>query len=197
MNTQRSQASTLAIALLIAGLVIIVGLGAPICYATDPAPPYNETVVEERLDNIEKMLVEMREVVDDIKYGLFGARVIHRPSTTPDPVTNETDVVIIVTDPLEGLNLRIDYLDTSLQDLTEELSILQTAYDEHLGLYNVVVEDLYSEIDALIFKQSKLRTNIRYVQFATVVMAVVMIFGGWAITKDLTAEIRKTSEARK
>ena len=214
----KRQVSGIAIALLMMGLVIGVGS----CYATDPEdlpwsnetdiiilPWNNETAVEERLDDIEKMLEEMRGVIYEIKYGLFGARVIKTPITPepitnetdviilPEPVTNETDVVIIVTDPLEGLNLRIDYLDTSLQDLTEEFSILQTAYDEHLGLYNVVVEDLYSEIDALIFKQSKLRTNIRYVQFATVVMAIVMVFGGWAITKDLAAEIRKTSEARK
>lgn len=203
MSNQR-QVSTFAIVLLMASLVIGVWLSAPTCYATDPAPPYNETEVEERLDNIEKMLEEMRGVIYEIKYGLFGARVIKTPITPepitnetdviilPEPVTNETDVVIIVTDPLEELNLRIDYLDTSLQDLTEELFILQADYGAHLGLYNEIIEDLYSKIDTLtkanqkigylendiqtlIFKQSKLQTNFFRIAIVTAVTAVTVI----------------------
>ncbi len=49
---------------------------------------------------------------------------------------------IIITDPLEELNLRIDYLNTSLQDLTREFFLLQTAY-------NVDVDELNSTIDTM------------------------------------------------
>jgi len=49
---------------------------------------------------------------------------------------------IIITDPLEELNLRIDYLNTNLQDLTREFFILQTAY-------NVDVDELNSTIDTM------------------------------------------------
>jgi tetrahydromethanopterin S-methyltransferase subunit B len=49
---------------------------------------------------------------------------------------------IIITDPLEELNLRIDYLDTTLQNLTTEFFLLQTDY-------NADVEELNSKIDAL------------------------------------------------
>jgi hypothetical protein len=69
MNSQR-QVSTFAIALLMAGLVIGIGLSVSTCYATEPEdlPWSNET------------------------------DVIILPPPPPLPITNETDPVIIVTD---------------------------------------------------------------------------------------------------
>ena len=49
---------------------------------------------------------------------------------------------IIISDPLEELNLKIDYLNTTLQNLATEFFLLQTDYV-------VDVEELNSKIDAL------------------------------------------------
>ena len=72
MNSQR-QVSTFAIALLMAGLVIGIGLSVSTCYATEPEdlPWSNET------------------------------DVIILPPPPPLPITNETDPVIIVTDDIQ------------------------------------------------------------------------------------------------
>jgi len=62
MNNQRVRVSILT-TLLMAGLAINM---VPMCYATEPEPSYNETAVEERLDNIEKLIAEMTDMVDNI-----------------------------------------------------------------------------------------------------------------------------------
>ena len=205
MNTQRGQVSVFAITLLMASLVIGVCLSVPTCYATDPVPPYNETAVEERLDNIEKMVEEMRGVIYEIKYGLFGARVIKTPVTPepitnetdviilPEPVTNETDVVIDELDPLaQELNLRIDFLSTNLHDLRMELSSLQSVDRAH----KEEVEELSSKIAAmettldeqieyLENKISRLQNTILYVSIVT---AVIVIIGTIVLVRKGMAE---------
>jgi hypothetical protein len=75
---------------------------------------------------------------------------------SPVPVNNETDVVIIVVDPLEELNMKIKFLNTHLQDLIMEFSPLQMA---HLDLteevyriqtaYTVDMEELNAKIDLM------------------------------------------------
>ncbi len=198
MISRRSRVSTFAIALLMVGLVTGVWLSAPICYGTDPVPPYNETAVEERLDNLEKMLVEMRGVIYEIKYGLFGARVIKTPITPesitnetdviilPEPVTNETDVVIIVTDPLEELNLRIEFLSTNLHDLRMELSSLQSvdrAHKEEVEELNSKIAAMETTLDEQIEylenKVSRLQNTIAYVCIGTgiiVILCAIILF---------------------
>ena len=115
----------------------------------------------------------------------------------PLPITNETDPVIIVTDALEELNLRIDDLDTTLQDLSGELINLRTAYDDlqdadaHLKSdqiheYEQIVEleqalETYSyevneQIETLENKISNLQTNILYACIATAIIAILGAF---------------------
>jgi hypothetical protein len=90
----------------------------------------------------------------------------------PWPVTNETDVVIIVTDPLEELYEQIDYLNTDLQALTTEFFLLQTDY-------NVEVEELNSKIDTLEatleIKTSRLQATIM-LSFIAIAASVICGF---------------------
>ena len=101
----------------------------------------------------------------------------HLPPS-PVPVNNETDVVIIVVDPLEELNMKIKFLNTHLQDLIMEFSPLQMA---HLDLteevyriqtaYTVDMEELNAKIDAL---EANLEIKTSRLQ-ATILLAFIAI----------------------
>lgn len=117
--------------------------------------------------------------------GLTGTFMVIPPD--PLPITNETDPVIIVTDALEELNLKIDYLNTNLQDLTKEFFSLQTDY-------NVDVDELNSKIDTmettletysnevneqikyLENKISNLQTTILYACIATAIIVTLCVY---------------------
>ena len=194
MNSQRGQVSTFAIAMLMVGLVIGVGLSAPTCYATEPpvlpwsnetdviifpSPPlppffsdFNITPTEivlgedliisfviENTNNQSITWMSTNRIGDitqiiEIKLENYESKLIwyriipHAAGEYDvwiDGMTGTFRVIsteIIITDPLEELNLRIDYLNTNLQDLTKEFFILQTAY-------NVDVDELNSKIDTM------------------------------------------------
>jgi len=112
---------------------------------------------------------------------------------------------IIITDPLEELNLKIDNLNTNLQDLTKEFFSLQTAYNVDVDelnskidtmetTLNVDVDELNSKIDtmettletysnevneqieSLENKISNLQTTILYACIATAIIAILGAF---------------------
>jgi len=177
-----------------ASLVISVWLGAPTCYATDSASPYNETAVEERLDNIEETLAEMRGVIYEIKYGLFGARVIKTPITTepatnetddiilpiPDTVTNETDIVIVELEPVaQELNLRMDRIDAefvSLQDDIEQaFNFIDDVLAENIEEVDEQFDEVNEQIENLENKVSRLQNTIVYVGIVTAVIVILSV----------------------
>jgi len=85
-------------------------------------------------------------------------------TTTPEP------------DPLEELNLKIDYLNTNLQDLTREFFLLQTDYNVDVEELNSKSEYLNSKIESLENKISSLQTTILYACIATAIIAIVGAF---------------------
>ena len=99
-------------------------------------------IIEIELDNYESKIIWYRIIPHAA--GEYDVRI--------DGMTGTFKVIsteIIITDPLEELNLKIDYLNTNLQDLTRifdkwsnEFFLLQTAY-------NVDVDELNSTIDAM------------------------------------------------
>ena len=118
---------------------------------------------------------------------------------------------IIITDPLEELNTKIDYLNTNLQDLTREFFSLQTDYNVDVDelnskidtmetTLNVDVDELNSKIDtmettletysnevneqieSLENKISNLQTNIVYACIAT---AIISILGAFLLIKRM------------
>ncbi len=199
MNTQRSQVSIFAIALLMASLVIGVWLGVPTCYA--PAPPYNETDAKvfdpddlpwnnetdiiifpapplppffsdfditpteimlgddlvisfvirnpnnqtftwlstNRIGDITQIIeIELEAYESKIIWYRIIPNVAREYDVWIDGQTGTFRVIsteIIITDPLEELDIKIDNLNTTLQNLTID--------------YNAEVEGLNSKIDAL------------------------------------------------
>ena len=98
---------------------------------------------------------------------------------------------IIITDPLEELNLRIDYLNTNLQDLTREFFILQTAYNVDVDELNSTIDtmettletysnEVFVQIEYLENKISSLQTTILFAYF---VIAVTVIGGFYFIKR--------------
>jgi len=99
---------------------------------------------------------------------------------------------IIITDPLEELNTKIDYLNTTLQKLTTEFFLLQTDYNADVGELNSKIDALeatletYSnevneEIEYLEIKISSLQTNILYAYIAT----AVIVIGAFLVIKRM------------
>jgi len=269
------EVSTFAIALLMIGLVIGVGLSTPICYA--PEPPYNETdakefdpddlpwdnetdviiipspsnetdviiipspslppifsdfnitpteiqlgddliisfvienrnnhsytwmsttrigdfftqIIEIELDAYESKVIWYRiipHVVGEYDVWIVGQTgTFMVMPTDPLPITNETDPEIIVTDALEELNLKIDHLNTDLQDLTREFFSLQTDYNADVEELNSKIDtmettletyynEVHEEIEQLENKISNLQTNILYACIATAIIAVLGAF---------------------
>jgi len=100
---------------------------------------------------------------------------------------------IIITDPLEELNLRIDYLNTNLQDLTREFFILQTNYNADVEELNSTIDtmettletysnEVHEEIEQLDNKISDLQINILY---ACIVTAIIAILGAFLLIKRM------------
>lgn len=110
---------------------------------------------------------------------------------TPEPITNETDVpvVINITDPLEELNLKIDYLVVNLQDLTREFFLLQTTYNVDMKELNLRIDSMEADFEGLEADLEDLtrefivhsadvkilKERIVYTQIALLIMAVVMV----------------------
>jgi len=129
-------------------------------------------IIEIELENYESKIIWYRiiphaageyDVWIDGQTGMFNVT-----SITPEP------------DPLEELSSKLDYLNTTLQDLTREFFLLQTAY-------NVDVEELNSKIDSmettldeqteyLENKISRLQTNILYAYIAIAIIAILCVF---------------------
>ena len=176
MNSQRGQVSTIAIAMLITSLVIVVRLSAPTCYATEP--PYNETGAKE-FDP------------EDLPWTNDTDIIILPPPPPPPVPVNDTDVVIIVTDPLDELAKWIDHLNTNLQDLTREFFLLQTDYNADIEELNSKTDSMetaletYSnevndQIENLENKITRLQTTILY---AYIAIAVTVIGGFYFIKR--------------
>ncbi len=100
----------------------------------------------------------------------------------PWPVIDDVDPVIIVVDPLEELNSRIDYLNTSLLDLSRKFFLLEaveelgskianmeTALETYSNEVDQQIEDLEKDI-------SRLQTSILYACIATAIIAVLGAF---------------------
>jgi len=94
---------------------------------------------------------------------------------------------IIITDPLEELNLKIDNLNTNLQDLTKEFFSLQTDYNVDVDEINSKIDTMettletYSnevneQIETLENKISNLQTTILYACIATAIIAILGAF---------------------
>ncbi len=148
-------------------------------------------IIEIELENYESKIIWYRIIPHAVgEYdvwidGLTGTfKVV---STTPLPITNETDPVIIVTDALEELNLKIDYLNTNLQDLTKEFFSLQTDYNVDVDELNSKIDtmettletysnDFNEQIESLEDKISRLQTTILYACIATAIIAIVGAF---------------------
>ncbi len=105
---------------------------------------------------------------------------------------------IIVIDPLEELNEQIDYLNTTLQDLTTEFFSLQTDYNVDVDELNSKIDtmettletysnDFNEQIESLEDKTSRLQATI---MFAFLAIAASVI-GGFYFIKRMRARARK------
>ena len=156
MNSQR-QVSTFAIALLMAGLVIVVGLSvASITTEPEDLPWSNET------------------------------DVIILPPPPPLPVTNETDVVIIVTDPLEELNLKIDRIDAELVSLQDNIAQAFNMIDDWMATLFDGGLEMDSRIDILSMDMEELRdelasTNRELKMMRNSMNNVTILFGAFSV----------------
>jgi chaperonin cofactor prefoldin len=98
---------------------------------------------------------------------------------------------IIITDPLEELNLRIDYLNTNLQDLTREFFILQTAYNVDVDELNSTIDTMettletYSNevIEQIEYLENKISSLQTIILFAYIAIAVTVIGGFYFIKR--------------
>ncbi len=144
-------------------------------------------IIEIELENYESKIIWYRiipHVVGEYDVWIDGLTGTFKVvSTTPEPITNETDIA----DLLEELNLRIDYLDTNLQDLTREFFLLQTDYNADVDELNSKIDTMettletYSnevneETEQLENKISNLQTNILYACIATTIIAILGAF---------------------
>ncbi len=144
MNSQR-QVSTFAIALLMAGLVIGIGLSVSTCYATEPEdlPWSNET------------------------------DVIILPPPPPLPITNETDPVIIVTDQdLASIQLQLyniyDWMmmhDELMMNSRSSVREINATLNDTIVNFVGVVEDLgWKLLDSDAQLQGQIDTQNTYIE---------------------------------
>ena len=98
---------------------------------------------------------------------------------------------IIITDPLEELNLRIDYLNTNLQDLTREFFLLQTAYNVDVDELNSTIDTMettletYSNevIEQIEYLENRISSLQTIILFAYIAIAVTVIGGFYFIKR--------------
>jgi len=162
MNSQRGQVSTFAIAMLMSVLVIGVGLSVATCSATDP---------------------------EDLPWN-NETDVIIQPSPLPIPPIDP--LPIPPTDPFEALNLRIEFLNTNLQDLTREFFLLQTAYNEDVAELESKIDTMETTLETysneVVEQIESLENRISSLQtitlFAYIAIAVTVI-GGFYFIKRL------------
>ncbi len=243
MNNQRGQVSTFAIAMLMVGLVIGVGLSAPTCYATEPpvlpwsnetdiiifpAPPlppffhyFNITPTEivlgedliisfviENTNNRSITWLSTNRIGDitqiiEIKLENYESKLIwyriipHAAGEYDvwiDGMTGTFRVIsteIIITDPLEELNLRIDYLNTNLQDLTKEFFLLQTAYNVDVDELNSTIDTMETTLETysnevneqIEYLENKISSLQTIILFAYIVIAATVIGGFYFIKR--------------
>lgn len=150
MNSQR-QVSTFAIALLMAGLVIVVGLSLSTCYATPiiATPITNETDI---------VIV-----------------------TIPAPITNETGHGISVIDPLVILNKKIARIDAELISLSDKLNMVCDAMAEigELGnrtdILSMEMEELRGELVSTNRELKMMRNSMNVVTILFGAFSVIAI----------------------
>ena len=144
MDSQR-QVSTFAIALLIAGLVIVVGFSsASITIEAEDLPGRNITII----------------------------------LLPPDPVTNETDSVIGVIDPLVILSKKIDRIDAELISLSDKLNRVRDAM--------AAIGELGNRTDILSMDMEELRgelvsTNRELKMMRNSMNVVTILFGAFSV----------------
>ncbi len=250
MNNQRGQVSTFAIAMLMVGLVICVGLSAPTCYATEPPvlpwsnetdviiiptpplPPFfsdfnitpteivlgdyliisfvientnNHSITWMSTNRIGDITQIIEIELDNYESKIIWYRIIPHAAgeydVWIDGMTGTFRVIsteIIITDPLEELNLRIDYLNTNLQDLTRivdkwsnEFFLLQTAYNVDVDELNSTIDTMettletYSTevIEQIEFLENKISSLQTIILFAYIVIAATVIGGFYFIKR--------------
>ena len=114
----------------------------------------------------------------------------------PWPVIDDVDPVIIVVDPLEELNLRID-------SLTEELRILQTVYDDLQDADAHIISDQIHEYEQIVELEQALETysnevsdqieNLEnkisrlqnYILYACIATAIISVLGAFLLIKRM------------
>ena len=129
------EVSTFAIALLMIGLVIGVGLSTPICYA--PEPPYNETDAKE-FDP------------EDLPWDNETDVIILPP---PLPITNETDPVIIITDQcLASIQLQLYEIYAGMMMHDELIMNGRSSVRELNTTFNAEIADLIERYESFDIK---------------------------------------------
>lgn len=240
MNSQR-QVSTFAIALLMAGLVIVVGKSVSTSYYTEPEDlpqPIvdNLTIIpaEVEIGETVTISVDVRDI-DNQSYiytvsirignfthhagaelgpyetvtvsrtyrtemigtrnvtvdGLTGSYKVNPlppppPPPPPFPITNETDVVIIVVDPLEELNLKIDRIDAELVGLQDNIGQAFNILDDVIAELLGGGYELDSRVDILSKDVEELRdelasTNRELKMMRNSMNNVTILFGAFSV----------------
>ena len=117
----------------------------------------------------------------DNRHLTFTSHIVNE--TSEKPITNETDVVIIVTDPIEELNLKMDNMSA---DIIHLVMLLRTAYvdieelnskiDSMETTLETYSNDVNEQIESLENKISRLQTTIVYACIATAIIAILGAF---------------------
>ncbi len=98
---------------------------------------------------------------------------------------------IIITDPLEEINLKIDHLNTNLQDLTREFFLLQTAYNVDVDELNSTIDTMESTletysnevIEQIEYLENRISSLQIIILFAYIAVAVTVIGGFYFIKR--------------